>query len=140
MKLDDATLKRVFDRSSGKCHICHKQLAFKNYNQPSARGAWHVEHSKPRARGGSDCLNNLFPAHIRCNIAKGVATSRTARKAHGLTRAPLSAKARRAAKLENGLVGGALGMVVGAFAGPAGVLFGGLFGSRFGYDQDPDRG
>ena len=141
MKLDAAALKRVFDRSSGKCHICHKQLAFNNYNQPGTRGAWHVEHSRPRARGGSDRLNNLYPAHIYCNIAKGVTTSRTARKVHGLTRAPLSAKARRTAKVENGVVGGAFGMVVGAaLAGPAGVLLGGLLGSKFGYDQNPDRG
>ena len=64
-------LHEIYDRTTGYCHICHKKLAFKNYSSVGSRGAWEVEHSKPRAKGGSDNLKNLYPACIFCNRSKG---------------------------------------------------------------------
>jgi 5-methylcytosine-specific restriction endonuclease McrA len=90
MTYDDATLTKIYVRTNGKCHLCHKKLSFTNYGQGGAKGAWEVEHSIPRANGGTDHLNNLFPAHIGCSREKGTYTSRTARSWNGRTRAPIS--------------------------------------------------
>lgn len=41
-----------------------------------ARGAWEVDPSKSRARGGTNYLRNLMPSCIPCNRAKGEQSSR----------------------------------------------------------------
>ncbi|HZW06078.1 MAG TPA: HNH endonuclease, partial [Phycisphaerales bacterium] len=60
-------LTAIYDRTSGYCHLCGKKLALTNYAAHGHKGAWEVEHSVPRACGGSDRLNNLYAAHISCN-------------------------------------------------------------------------
>ncbi len=80
----------IYDRTSGYCHLCKRKLSFKNYAKPGKKGAWEVEHSQPRAKGGSDRLSNLYAACIPCNRDKGTATTRTARGWHGRTRARTS--------------------------------------------------
>jgi 5-methylcytosine-specific restriction endonuclease McrA len=139
MNLSDDELEYVFDRTSGYCHVCHGKLAFCNYASLGQRGAWEIEHSNPRARGGTDRLNNLYAAHIRCNRSKGARSTRSVRRQHGHTHAPMSVEARKAARIENALAGGGLGLFVGALGGPAGMLLGGLIGGSFGFDQDPRR-
>lgn len=59
MKLTHDQLEYVFERTAGYCHLCHCKLAFCNYGLHGTRGAWEVEHSNPRARGGTNRLNNL---------------------------------------------------------------------------------
>ena len=68
---------RIYDRPSGYCHICGRKLSFQNYGIIDARGAWEVEHSIPWAFGGTDHLNNLYPACISCNRGKGTYSTRT---------------------------------------------------------------
>lgn len=68
-----AELDRIFTTTAGRCHLCHRRLARKNYGADGQRGAWEVDHSLPRARGGSDHGNNLRPAHIACNRSKQAA-------------------------------------------------------------------
>ncbi|MEI8043966.1 MAG: hypothetical protein WCL11_21325 [Verrucomicrobiota bacterium] len=102
-------LTRIFNRTSGYCHICHKKLCRCNYGQLGKRGAWEVEHSVPQCKGGSHHGNNLYAACIKCNRDKGKLTTRTVRGWNGLTKAPMSVKRREAARAENtflGLVGG----------------------------------
>lgn len=70
-------LDTIFARTDRRCHICGKGLCRKNYARPGARGAWEVEHSKPRAREGTDHGNNLYAAHIRCNREKGTLSTRS---------------------------------------------------------------
>lgn len=41
-------------------------------------GARSVEHLQPRSRGGTDALANLRPAHLVCNISRGVRPMPTA--------------------------------------------------------------
>lgn len=94
MKLTDDDLEYVFDRSGGDCHLCHGRLAFRNYGLYGCRGAWEIEHSVPRARGGTNRLNNLYAAHISCNRSKGARATRSVRRQNGYTCAPLSAQAR----------------------------------------------
>jgi hypothetical protein len=73
---DDETLNRVYDKTGGYCRFCGKKLAWCNHGVYGARAAWHVEHSIPLSRGGTDHLNNLFPACITCNQEKGTMTGR----------------------------------------------------------------
>jgi len=140
MAFDNQTLTRVYKRTSGYCHLCHAKLSLKNYGQRGQKGAWQVEHSVPRSKGGSDHLNNLFAACVSCNGDKSNKTTRTARGWNGKTRAPLSPQKRKQAKAENGIIGaiggGALGFAV---AGPVGAVIGAITGGHFSATQNPDR-
>lgn len=139
MRYSKADLRAIYDRTSGKCHICGKQLALTNYGLFGEKGAWEVEHSHGRARGGTDRLNNLYSAHISCNRSKGAVTTRTARAWEGRTRAPLSREKRNAAKRGNALAGGVLGAIVGSVFGPVGTWVGGAAGAYLGHKQNPDK-
>jgi len=139
MRYDEEQLNAVYDKTSGYCHVCGKKLALTNYGKRGRRGAWQVEHSKPRARGGTDHLNNLYPACIDCNQNKGVRTTRTARSWHGRARAPLSVQRREEAKRGNAAVGVAVGGLLGSVAGPWGALVGALIGGRLGYKYNPQK-
>ena len=126
-------LARIYDKTNGKCHICRKPLSRRNYGVYGAKGAWHVDHSKARARGGSDHGNNLYAACIRCNIDKSTLSTRTARGRHGHTRAPLSRERAEAKRANSTWSGVALGAGIGLrVAGPAGALVGGLLGALVG--------
>lgn len=70
MNLDSEQLNVVFDKTSGHCTYCQKQLAWKNYGKNGERGSWHVDHSNPKSKGGSNYLRNLVPACINCNLDK----------------------------------------------------------------------
>ncbi len=133
-------LRAIYDRTSGYCHICHKKLAFKNYAQYGERGAWEIEHSNPRASGGTDRLNNLYPACIRCNRSKGATSTRSARAKCGKVCAPLSPQKRKATKFENAITHAAGGALVGTFvAGPFGTVVGAAIGGHIGHKKNPDR-
>lgn len=107
----------VYDRTAGRCHICGKQLARCNYGKHGQRGAWEIEHSVPRARGGSDHGNNLYPACIRCNRVKGTATSRTARAKNNRKRAPLSLRRQGQVRANRAVGGGLIGAVAAGLVG-----------------------
>ena len=137
--MNDDRKRSIYDRTNGRCHICGKKLAFKNYGAVGARAAWEVDHSRPRAKGGSDHGNNLYPACIPCNRSKGAQTSRTARAKHGRTRAPLSKEARERARRKNTWAGGVTGLAVGALVGgPVGALFLSGIGALVGSEIDPE--
>jgi len=133
-------LNNIYDRTNGKCHLCHKKLAFTNYARPGARGAWEVEHSRPRACGGTNRRCNLYPACISCNRAKRAGSARSARSRNGTTRAPLNRERRAAARFGNAAAGAGIGALAGrALLGPGGGWVGGVFGAAIGHDRDPDR-
>lgn len=125
-------LRKIYYRTDGRCHICSMKLSFTNYARVGERAAWEVEHSRPRANGGSDHGNNLYPSCIPCNRSKGTVTSRTARGWNGSSRAPLSKKTRTALRAENTSAGGIIGGVLGAPAGPAGIAIGAAVGAWIG--------
>lgn len=128
----------IFRRTSGKCHLCHGLLARCNYAREGERGAWEVEHSVPRSKGGTDRLSNLYAAHIKCNRDKSAMTTRTARGWNGKTRAPMSPEKREKAQVENTVLGGGVGALVGLALGPGGWILGALVGGCFGSELDPD--
>lgn len=138
MKVDVVRRRQIFDRTSGRCHICGKGLAFSNYARLTMRGAWEIEHSVARVRGGSDRLCNLYPAHIACNRSKQSMSSRAARAKHGRVRAPLSKQRLAMAKADNAVTLGLLGFVAGAVLGPGAAILGAALGASFGHDYDPD--
>ncbi len=129
---------RIFDRTAGRCHICGKQLARCNYAAYGRRGAWEIEHSIPKARGGSDHGNNLYPACISCNRSKGTMTSRTARSRNGRTRAPLSLKKQAEVRTRRAVGGGVLGAVAAGLAGVPILVPMGL-AALLGYALDPEE-
>lgn len=78
--IDEAKRVAVFEKGNGECHYCEKELSLYNRSR-FGRGAWEVEHSIPRANGGTDHLNNLVPACWTCNLDKGTLTARTHHRA-----------------------------------------------------------
>jgi 5-methylcytosine-specific restriction endonuclease McrA len=68
---DHEVKKAVFNKFKGKCRYCEKQLSFNNYGLNNHRGAWQVDHSRSKANGGTDHMNNLFAACVDCNQDKG---------------------------------------------------------------------
>lgn len=139
MRFSGQQLEKIFLRTSGYCHICHKKLNFKHYGKLGRRGAWEIEHSNPQAKGGTHRLNNLYSACIACNRGKGTKSSRVARARHGKRRAPLSASKRRQARLVNALKGAVLGVVTGIFITFDVAAALAMIGTVAGYWRNPDK-
>jgi 5-methylcytosine-specific restriction endonuclease McrA len=127
----------IYDRTRGKCHICHKKLSLKNHGRCGARGSWHVDHSRALDRGGTCHTNNLFAACIPCNLDKSTTTSRTARARFGTERAPLSRaryeQARTEAIASSALAFGTFGALIG---GRKRAVVGTVLGLLFGREVD----
>lgn len=139
MDRSDENRRDIFDCTSGKCHICYKMLAFSNYSRFESRGAWEIDHSKARAKGGTDHRNNLRAACISCNRSKQVVSAQAARRDAGFRRPPLSVEQRRKVKIRAVLGAAGVGAALGAkLAGLPGFWFGGLIGALFGDDHNPD--
>ncbi len=138
MKFDDETLDQIFHRTDGQCHICRKKLSFKNYGSIGKRGAWEVEHSRPRSKGGTNHLNNLYAACVRCNRSKGNGTTTSARAQNGYRQAPLS----KDKKNKNAWTGGAIGTLAFLFVPPplrlAAAVVGSVVGAAVGKSYEPD--
>jgi len=73
----DDDLRYIYGKTGGYCYYCHKKLAFTNYGRRGEKGAWHVDHANPRAKGGSDYFRNLEPACIDCNQEKSDRTAQS---------------------------------------------------------------
>jgi len=58
-----ATRKKVLDKTGGYCAYCGKRIF--DYS-------FHIDHIIPVCQGGSNELENLIPACIRCNLRKGM--------------------------------------------------------------------
>ncbi|MEN7546276.1 HNH endonuclease [Rapidithrix thailandica] len=129
-------LREIFDRTDGHCHICHGKLSFERYAKFGEQGSWEVEHSKPKAKGGTDRLTNLYPACITCNRSKGTRSTRSIRARFGFTRAPYSKAKKRRIKKRNrrfgAVLGGALGVCWGATGAAILIVVGLLLGNFLG--------
>ncbi|MEI9809524.1 MAG: hypothetical protein WDO16_17565 [Bacteroidota bacterium] len=93
----------------------------------------------PKARGGTDHLNNLYAACISCNCAKGAGSTSTMRRRNGVSRAPLNRLRKERIKEENTFLGMTGGGLVGSYFGPVGTLAGIIIGGLFGEDVSPRR-
>lgn len=139
MAKDLQRLRMVYDRTSGYCHICFKKLSFGNHGVRGSKGAWHIDHSLAKANGGTDHLNNLKPACIRCNEDKGTSSIRSARSKNGHTRAPYSKAKREKVRKSNVITGVVIGGMIGAIAGPLGAAIGATLGGIIGNDKTPRK-
>ena len=140
MARDLLRLRKIYDKTDGYCHICHRKLSFKNYGKHGSKGSWHIEHSNPKAKGGSDHMNNLLPACIECNIEKSTLTTRTARSYHGNTRAPYSKTKKKKIKAGNTTAGAVIGGGIGwALGGPVGGAVGSFVGGLIGNGSSPRK-
>ena len=139
--MNEDRLIAVYDKTHGYCHICHKKLSLKNYGKNNEKGAWHIEHSIPKAKGGTDHLNNLFPACIPCNLEKGTLHNRVVRKRYGTTRAPYSKTKKDQIRSENTLSGGIVGFVAGLICGgtPLAIAACTAIGAKIGNDTSVKR-
>lgn len=138
MKYSPEQLDTIYDKTSGKCHICGKKLARSNYGILGARGCWEVEHSVAVAKGGTDSMNNLLAACISCNRSKGESTSRTARARNGRSRAPYSTAKISEIKAGHAVSGAALAGVATLFFAPELFLVAAIAGALVGYEIDVD--
>lgn len=131
-------LNWIYSRTDGYCHICGKKLSFLNYSFFLEKGAWEVEHSRPKANGGSHHRNNLFAACISCNRQKGKSSTRYARSQYGRTRAPLPRQKKEEMRLLNALIGGFFGAAMGTLAGRDGngMVLGAAIGAALGYETN----
>jgi hypothetical protein len=138
-RLSEEERRAVYDATDGYCHICRKKLSFVNYNRPTRRGAWHVDHSNPVANGGTNYLRNLKPACIDCNRDKSAMTTRTARGWNGYKGGPLSRAKKEDIKGRNTVIGiGAGAAAGGALFGPVGAVVGAIIGGIGGNSVDPN--
>lgn len=129
----------IYDKTNEYCHICHRKLSFGNYGLSGFAGAWHIEHSVPRAKGGSEHLNNLFAACISCKLEKGTLSTRSARRKNGTTRAPLTKTVKKKIREENTVTGIIIGGFAGMVGGPVGVAWGATIGGIIGNENSPKR-
>ena len=133
IEMDKIRLERIYERTSGKCHLCHKKLAFSNYGKINSKGSWEIEHSKPRSKGGSDHLNNLYPACITCNRSKGNNSNASVRGRNGVKNTPLSVNQRKKIVRKNTIGSVVAGSLIGArVLGPVGFILGGAIGALVG--------
>ncbi len=65
IKIPAWLLLRIAQRDKWKCHICGQGYMPGN--------PWHIDHDKPRAKGGTNHVRNLRLAHKRCNQDKSAA-------------------------------------------------------------------
>lgn len=139
MAKDYSRLRKIYAKTDGHCHLCHKKLSFTNHGKRGSKGAWHQDHSKAKANGGSDHLNNLYAACVRCNENKGTYHSKTARGWNGNTRAPYSATKKKQIKSDNTAGGALIGGTIGAFFGPVGIALGATIGGAIGSSNSPKK-
>lgn len=70
----------VLNRYGTCCHLCGLEVDLDAPRSARGRGAlglgWeeglHIDHVIPIAIGGPDTLDNVRPAHARCNLSKGI--------------------------------------------------------------------
>ena len=129
-KFDDKTKLKVYEKTDGCCHLCHK-----NYGIVGARGAWEIDHSKPASKGGSHHINNYQPACIPCNRKKGNSSTQSARRIHGVTALPKS-KQQKVEVRKRKIIGSAgAGVLVGMRFGPIGGIVAAIAGAFIGLNS-----
>jgi 5-methylcytosine-specific restriction endonuclease McrA len=139
MAYNDDVLRLIYRKTDGRCHLCRRAVRYALYGAYEKRAGWEVDHSNPRAKGGTDRRNNLLPACCTCNRTKRASSTRGTRKRNGFTRRPKSSREKRATRNKNAVIGVGLGALAGAaLGGPIGLLIGAIAGGGIGHDIDPE--
>lgn len=127
MSYSEDELDRIFASTDGRCQLCWSDLVRAEYGSQ-----WEVDHSNPRARGGTDMERNLMPSCVSCNRSKQDRSNDVVRRENGHTRAPRSKQERNS----RSTAGALLCALVGAAFGPAGVILGAVTGVVLGHSDD----
>jgi len=57
------------------CHICLEEIDLTAPQHPMGGEGWEkglqLDHVLPLSKGGNDKIENIRPAHVKCNILKG---------------------------------------------------------------------
>lgn len=61
-------LRRQVSRGHPPCHLCHEPIDY-TLRSPDPY-SFEIDHVIPRDKGGTDTLDNVAPAHRRCNRTK----------------------------------------------------------------------
>lgn len=131
-------IHKIFHKTDGHCHLCGGKCILSHHGVHQTKGGWHIEHSVPRFNGGTDHLNNLYPAHINCNLKKGIKPTRTIRAKHGLSKAPPSKAKKEEIRNENIAAGAVIGGIIGsAFGNSWGTALGVIVGALIGNSNSP---
>ena len=68
--------QQVLDVYGTNCHLCLEPIDLQAPRQQGSDSGWerglHLDHIVPVSKGGSDTLDNVRPAHVLCNLQKGV--------------------------------------------------------------------
>ena len=139
MAYAEDALRLIFKKRDGRCHLCRRSVRYAHYGAHEERTGWEVEHSRPKATGGTNGMRNLLPAHCSCNRSKRASSTTSARRRSGFSRRPKSRTEKRATRRKNAVIGGALGAALGGLAfGWRGAVVGLLAGGGIGHDIDPE--
>ena len=112
---------------------------FINHGINSGRDEWEIEHSKPKSKGGTDHLNNLYAACVKCNREKSNGTNYSIRSIKGVKKAPLTEDKKDKKVFSNTVKGVITGAAVDRFFGPIGIIAGGVIGAVYGSNMNPDK-
>jgi hypothetical protein len=70
------TVSEVLETYGSDCHLCGNPIDLKAPRWPRAGTNWelglNIDHYIPIALGGIDSLENVRPAHVSCNMARGM--------------------------------------------------------------------
>ena len=61
MNFEQSQLRIIYNKTEGYCTYCGKKLSFSNYGKYEYRMAWEIDHSKAKAKGGTNYFRNLQP-------------------------------------------------------------------------------
>lgn len=136
MSYDKSQLREIYRKTNGRCHLTGRRLVFKHYGRVGYRGAWEVDHSRPRSCGGADHGNNLYPSCLIANRSKGNQSTYSFRRRNGLSKAPLSRKKIAKIKEERATGGFFAGALIGLPFGPVGALVTAVIGAAIGDNLD----
>jgi len=139
MAYDLIILRKIYNKTSGYCHICHKKLSFTKYGATGGKGCWEVEHSNAKIKGNQIHFNNLFPTCVQCIRDKSISKSKTARALHGEITAPITITGRIRARRQKANKGAIIGGAAGLLLGQLGVLVGATIGSSIVHKKNLDK-
>ena len=138
MAFSQDSLRKIFDRIEGRCHICRGKLAFCNYGKVDNHGDWEVEHSKPKLRGGTEHLNNLYAAHSSCNRSKNNGLNEEERVKHGYKNAQFSERQRQRNTCMAVGIGNLIPLLVVPQIGIPIAITSAAIGTFVGYNTEPE--
>jgi len=69
------TQELILEKYGSDCHICHEEIDLTAPQHPMMGAGWekglHLDHVISLYAGGTDTIENIRPAHVRCNMVKG---------------------------------------------------------------------